>query len=123
MDLALFGGVEQREADLVHKISKSIATTAITLSVLASSASAGTVTLMNTAWKKVCLVETSCGRDAPWAGITMSHFDVTWGQMVRICDDKLCVRRSQIPSNCNSGLSDWRCESETTDGVRLIDLD
>lgn len=74
----------------------------------------GKVVLVSDTWDNVCHVQVMSGLNAPQQGPVESFDNVQRGRKITK-DDKLCYRRSGNPSDCSSGWTDWRCDSELSD--------
>lgn len=87
---------------------------AVALAYPVAPASAGSIRLISDTWDNICKVEVKSGQNAPQEGQSESFSNVprNW-EITR--SDRLCYRRSGNPSDCNSGWTDWRCDTELSE--------
>jgi hypothetical protein len=85
-------------------------------------AHAGNVHLSSNTWDFICHVDTIGGLDAPQFGSTRSFSNVARGQDLGTYTDKVCYRRSNDASQCNSGISAWNCCQQLVTGTYECDV-
>jgi hypothetical protein len=92
--------------------------------VLGSSARsvwAGEVKLVSDTWDNICKVEVKSGPNAPEQGSPESYSNVPRNWYVTHAD-RICYRRSANPTDCASGWTDWRCDTEMLDQTDIFSL-
>ena len=102
------------------RVSKYLALMVVLASHVAP-ASAGSIRLISDTWDNICKVEVISGRNAPQEGQAepFSNVNKSW-EITR--SDRICYRRSADPSDCSSGWTDWRCDTELLDQTDTFSL-
>jgi hypothetical protein len=94
---------------------------AVLIGLSASPVWAGNVNLVSDTWGSICKVEVISGSNAPEQGSPEPFSNVQSGWSL-LRADRICYRRSADPNDCNSGWTDWRCDSELLDETDTFSL-
>ena len=89
--------------------------------VITGPALAGQVRLVSDTWGFICRVQVVAGMNAPDRGANRSYRNVEEGWSITE-RDRLCYRRSADPMRCDSGFTEWRCNSHTISGTDEFSL-